>query len=416
MRRAPTGKPATEQGFVYTLGLHPWLPEIPCDNGHQVGHYTGFAPRDRLTARLAVQARGGSGAARLMQVHKSRGGRFCLVALEWGTRDRETTLHERGASRRCTACAVGHGSAAGMGWVYILHRGGQHFAGYTADTEALMAATGRCGRDAARHLPARPRRAAWRLVRAERGTPDRAAQLAALLAVSADDECPVCRAAKEEADRAELLAAIARGEVADRYHPRYGWAARWHTLNGEPLRAPGRPGGALGRSVSAAAAVLVRRGLAVRTVSLTPARVSGGTWRPYRLTPGGVAALGPRADGLPVNRDGSLSRSRTTDEQKQRAGVMTSVQQAEHTALCRPDHPRRAERLRGPLAADRWAIPAAALSAGPDGTGAGRQRPAAAIASATSGGPAAAARDLAVLEAGPADRAAVEQMECPVLA
>jgi predicted GIY-YIG superfamily endonuclease len=38
---------------------------------------------------------------------------------------------------------------------------------------------------------------------------------------------------------------------------------------------------------------------------------------------------------LPVNADGSLSRSRTTDAQKQAAGVMTAAQQAEHTALRR---------------------------------------------------------------------------------
>src|SRR5215472_5227692 len=46
-----------------------------------------------------------------------------------------------------------------------------------------------------------------------------------------------------------------------------------------------------------------------------------------------------RADGLPVNRDGSLSRSRTTDAEKAAAGVMTSGQLAEHTAL----QPKRAE-------------------------------------------------------------------------
>src|SRR5215469_6613401 len=46
-----------------------------------------------------------------------------------------------------------------------------------------------------------------------------------------------------------------------------------------------------------------------------------------------------RADGLPVNRDGSLSRSRTSDEEKAAAGVMTSGQLAEHTAL----QPKRAE-------------------------------------------------------------------------
>jgi len=53
----------------------------------------------------------------------------------------------------------------------------------------------------------------------------------------------------------------------------------------------------------------------------------------------GQAAESARADGLPVNRDGSLSRSRTSDEEKDRAGVMTSAQHAEHTAL----QPKRAE-------------------------------------------------------------------------
>ena len=49
-----------------------------------------------------------------------------------------------------------------------------------------------------------------------------------------------------------------------------------------------------------------------------------------------------REDGLPVNADGSLSRSRTTDAEKDAAGVMTAAQQAEHTAL----QPKQAE-IRG---------------------------------------------------------------------
>jgi hypothetical protein len=61
---------------------------------------------------------------------------------------------------------------------------------------------------------------------------------------------------------------------------------------------------------------------------------------------------------LPRNRDGSLSRSRTTDAQKFAAGVMTAAQLAEHTALRRGlvtgKLPRPFER--GPLAADPWAI------------------------------------------------------------
>src|SRR5215472_6225860 len=43
--------------------------------------------------------------------------------------------------------------------------------------------------------------------------------------------------------------------------------------------------------------------------------------------------------GLPRNRDGSLSRSRTSDEEKAAAGVMTTAQLAEHTAL----QPKRSE-------------------------------------------------------------------------
>jgi hypothetical protein len=46
-----------------------------------------------------------------------------------------------------------------------------------------------------------------------------------------------------------------------------------------------------------------------------------------------VQAAQGRQDGLPTNADGSLSRSRTTDAEKDAAGVMTAEQQAEHTAL-----------------------------------------------------------------------------------
>lgn len=54
-----------------------------------------------------------------------------------------------------------------------------------------------------------------------------------------------------------------------------------------------------------------------------------------------------RDDGLPANRDGSLSRSRTTDAQKNAAGVMTDPQQRAHNKLRRdgePD-PQRVEKL-----------------------------------------------------------------------
>jgi len=54
---------------------------------------------------------------------------------------------------------------------------------------------------------------------------------------------------------------------------------------------------------------------------------------------GGAAESAARADGLPTNRDGSLSRSRTSDEEKAAAGVMTSAQLAEHNALRREGTP-----------------------------------------------------------------------------
>lgn len=63
--------------------------------------------------------------------------------------------------------------------------------------------------------------------------------------------------------------------------------------------------------------------------------------------------------GLPVNRDGAVSRSRTTEEQKARAGVMTSAQQAEHTALQpkRADQRVPAERATAPDPDDPWQVP-----------------------------------------------------------
>jgi hypothetical protein len=61
-----------------------------------------------------------------------------------------------------------------------------------------------------------------------------------------------------------------------------------------------------------------------------------------------------RSDRLPVNQDGSLSRSRTTDDEKQAAGVMTSGQHAEHTQFAKLDQPRPAERLDATPGDDQW--------------------------------------------------------------
>jgi predicted GIY-YIG superfamily endonuclease len=70
----------------------------------------------------------------------------------------------------------------------------------------------------------------------------------------------------------------------------------------------------------------------------------------------GVHPQARPAAELPRNRDGSLSRSRTTDREKLLAGVMTSAQLAAHTALrhgtVAGKPPRPAER--GPVPVDLW--------------------------------------------------------------
>jgi predicted GIY-YIG superfamily endonuclease len=106
---------------------------------------------------------------------------------------------------------------------------------------------------------------------------------------------------------------------------------------------------------------------------LAVVKAAGITWELARMWPGtrarerqikrqGGAArhcplCGVRPRHLPVNADGSLSRSRTTDVQKAAAGVMTSAQLAEHTALRRGLVTGKLTRpvQRGPLADDPWA-------------------------------------------------------------
>jgi predicted GIY-YIG superfamily endonuclease len=103
-------------------------------------------------------------------------------------------------------------------------------------------------------------------------------------------------------------------------------------------------------------------------------REAGIGWRLARLWPGSRARerqikrqggharhcplCGVKPRTLPCNRDGSLSRSRTTDAQKLAAGVMTAAQLAEHTALRRGAVTGKPARPadRGPLADDPWAI------------------------------------------------------------
>jgi hypothetical protein len=383
-RKAPKGRPAWETGWIYTLHLWPFYPDPPLENGHQVGHYSGISKRDRngLKGRLTTQAEGGPAAARLLQVQKAAGGTFFLVSVEWGTQDTETARKYRGASSRCSFCKAsqpGPGEPpADMGWVCIVHldpprqaaglgREGArpgHCAVFIAGTESIYTALGRDGRDVVGVVQVpEARGGTWRLVSAKRGAAARAARLTEGQAAKA---CPVCRAAKEEARADELLEAIQRGEVADRFFALSGsWAARWHTRNGQSVLSA-RPGGHLGHNVTLTAAALVRRGLA-KQAPAPPAdageELARLTDRPYQLTRAGQAALQRararrlRAGGLPVTRTGRLSLARMTDEQKDQAGLMTRAMAGEHNALRDLQHPRPAKRIQGLLPPDVWTTP-----------------------------------------------------------
>jgi hypothetical protein len=73
-----------------------------------------------------------------------------------------------------------------------------------------------------------------------------------------------------------------------------------------------------------------------------------------------------RDDGLPVNKDGSLSRSRTTDEEKAAAGVPTDAQQKELNAQAKaPPNSQPVERLDAPVD-DLWNTDAPSWAVGAD--------------------------------------------------
>lgn len=395
-RSAPASRDAVRHGWVYTGHFLPGLPAEPV-NGHQAKHYTGWCEPGRLKARQAEEARGGPKSPKILRAQLAQGGTWQLISVESGTRDLEIQRKYRGASGRCYLCAP-DGEPGELGWVYILHldpprRAGRaaaawapaHRAGFTADTQALIAATRDSGRDApgALELP-RPRAGGWRLITAHWAPRHLAGQLAGEVL---EEKCTACH--PQDTSRAghlATLAAISRGEVAYRCHPRHGWAVRWHTRDGQPLVTAGR-GGDQGRNVTAAAAVLVERGLAAQAPLYGP---DGSC--PFTITAAGLAALesaragrrrpGGRPDGLPANRDGSLSRSRTTDEEKQAAGVQTTRQKLEHGLLRALDHPRPAERVTGRLPDDQWTV-VPALAADPswasgvrDGIAAAARRPA----------------------------------------
>lgn len=99
-RRAPSGRPARQQGVVYTLHFDPPYPSNAPEGAQVARHYTGWT-RD-LDARLAEHEAGEG--ARLTQVQRAAGGTWRLASAEAGTRDLEAQRKERGATRRCSIC------------------------------------------------------------------------------------------------------------------------------------------------------------------------------------------------------------------------------------------------------------------------------------------------------------------------
>ena len=99
MSRSKPSWLSTVQGEVYTLHFWPPYgdPEVQA-----AGHYTGWAKEGKLAYRLTDHALGRG--ARLTQVQREAGGTWVVADVEPGTRDRETQLKERGASRRCSVC------------------------------------------------------------------------------------------------------------------------------------------------------------------------------------------------------------------------------------------------------------------------------------------------------------------------
>ncbi len=96
-------------GVAYTL--HFW-PPYGDPAVQQAGHYTGWAEEGRLNRRLTDHALGRG--ARLTQVQREAGGTWVVADVERGvTRDRETQLKERGASRRCSVCKTSREIKAG---------------------------------------------------------------------------------------------------------------------------------------------------------------------------------------------------------------------------------------------------------------------------------------------------------------
>ncbi len=315
-RRARAKVSLTAKGDLYLLHFHQRLGT----GKHSIQHYLGFTPD--LDARLDKHRRGQG--ARITQVLKERGIGWDVVAVWPGNRQVENSLKLHSATRICPVCTPSPR-------IPLIVQ------------QVIEAEEQRRAREAER-LAARVARAAR-----ARSPYQRGAELAELFL---RDQAAAGRTARQ------IVATLAylTGPGRQRAHATPAQAEVFRGYS---------------EMVTAALAQLRED----PAVSATGARTRSAS-RAGEARQAGAARRWPRRrvaereDGLPQNADGSLSRSRTTDAQKLAAGVMTSAQQAEHSALG-GGHPgehktpkgerERVQRLTAAAAArrtDPWATPA----------------------------------------------------------
>jgi hypothetical protein len=289
---------------------------------HSIQHYLGFT--SDLDARLDKHRRGQG--ARITQVLKERGIGWDVVAVWPGNRQAENALKLHSATRICPVCTPS----------------------------------------------ARIPRIVQQVIEAEEQRRARdAKRLARQVARAARARSPYQRGA-------ELAELFLRDQAAA------GRTARQIAATHAYLTGPGRQRG----QATPAQAEVFRGYSEMVTTALAQLREDPAiSSQPAHTRPSARAAKRPgavprwrrrqvieRADGLPQNADGSLSRSRTTDAEKLAAGVMTRPQQAEHTALrsgvfgrTAPELRSRIQRLTAAEASqqpDPWATPAPQAPAG----------------------------------------------------
>lgn len=316
-RRAQPHVSMEASGVVYLLHFHQRLGT----DRHYAQHYLGSAYD--LDDRVGKH-RNGQG-ARITQVLKERGIGFDVVAVWPGNRQIENALKLHSATRICPACTPNP------------------------------------------RTPLIIRKA----IEAEERRRGQAARQNAEVTAAARPKSPYQRGAAL-ADlfvRAQVAAGRTAGQIAAAHGYITGpWRerARASEAQAETLRG-------YSEKVTAALARLREEPAARARAELARTRPGA---RAREAKPGAARwrqrrRVAERADGLPQNADGSLSRSRTTDAQKLAAGVMTQAQQAEHTALG-GGHPAERKTTKGereriqrltasaaPRRPDPWASPTA---------------------------------------------------------